>query len=40
MHVGGIFCDLANAFGCANDILLLKLHYYGVQGTMLDWFKS
>jgi hypothetical protein len=41
MHVGGIFCDLAKAFDCVNnDILLVKLHYYGIQGTEADWFRS
>jgi hypothetical protein len=35
------FCDLAKASYCVNpDILLQKLHYYGVQGITLDWFKS
>jgi hypothetical protein len=41
MHVGGIFCDLAKPFDCVNhEILLVKLHYYGIQGTEANWFRS
>jgi hypothetical protein len=41
MHVGGIYCDLAKAFGCVNhEILQAKLHFYGIQGTMFNWFRS
>jgi hypothetical protein len=37
MHVGGIFCDLAKAFNCVNhEILLAKLHYHGIQGTVVN----
>jgi hypothetical protein len=41
MHIGGMFCDLAKAFDCVNqEILLLKLQYYGIQGVNADWFRS
>jgi hypothetical protein len=41
MYVGGIFCDLAKAFDCVNhEILLAELHYYGIQGTVANWFRS
>jgi len=41
MHVGGIVCDLAKAFDCANhEILLAKLQFYGIWGVCEDWFRS
>jgi hypothetical protein len=41
MHVGGIFCDLTKPFDCVNHkILLAKLCYYGIQGTVANWFRS
>jgi hypothetical protein len=41
MHVGGIFCDLTKAFDCVNhEILLTKLHFYGIQGTAAECFRS
>jgi hypothetical protein len=41
IYVGGIFCDLAKAFDCANhEILLAKLQFYGIQGVTADWCRS
>jgi len=40
LHVGGIFCDISKAFDCVNhEILLTKLHFYGIQEITIDWFK-
>jgi hypothetical protein len=41
MHVGGISCDLAKSLDCVNqEILVAKLHYYGIQGTVANRFRS
>ena len=39
--VGGIFCDLENAFDCVNHrILVDKLHFYGIKGKFLALIQS
>jgi hypothetical protein len=41
MNVGGIFCDLAKALDYVNhEMLLNKLHFYGIQGVAAKWFRS
>jgi hypothetical protein len=41
MHAGGIFCDLAKALdSLKHEILLYKLHYFGIQGARANWFRS
>jgi len=40
MYVG-IFFDLEKFFCCKNhEILIAKLHFYGIQGVSEDWFRS
>ena len=37
----GVFCDLSKAFDTLNhDILLTKLHHYGIRNTEWKWFQS
>ena len=37
----GVFVDFQKAFNTVNhNILLKKLHYYGIRGITNDWFKS
>jgi hypothetical protein len=41
LHVGGIFCDLSKALNSVNHkTLLTKLHFYGIQGIAIQWFRS
>jgi hypothetical protein len=41
MYVGEIFCDLAKDFDCVNhEMLLAKLHFYGIQEITANWFRS
>ena len=41
MHDGEIFCRLAEELNCMNhEILLAKLHLYGIRGVSEDWFRS
>jgi hypothetical protein len=40
MHLEGTFCGLAKAFDWINQaILLVKLHFCGIQGGSADWFR-
>jgi hypothetical protein len=37
----GLFCDLTKVFDCVrHELLILKLEFYGVKGSILHWFKS
>jgi len=38
--VMGLFCDLTKAFGSVRrELLTLKLEFYGVKGSILNWLK-
>jgi len=37
----GLFCDLTVAFvSVRHELLILKLEFYGVKGSILNWLKS
>ena len=37
----GVFLDLSKAFGIIDhNILLYKLHHYGIRGLPYEWLKS
>jgi len=41
LYVGGIFCDFSKVSDCVNHkILFTKLHFNGIQGITIDWFRS
>ena len=41
LHAAALFLDLSKAFDTLNhDILLQKLHRYGIRGVCLDWFQD
>jgi hypothetical protein len=39
--VGGVFCDLKKAFNSVDhNILLLKIHFYGISGKFYNFIES
>jgi len=41
MYVGGFFCDITKVLDTMKrEILLAKLHFYGIRGVSEDWFRS
>ncbi len=37
----GLYVDLTKAFDTvSHEILLIKLHHYGIRGVVNSWFKS
>jgi hypothetical protein len=39
--IGGMFCDLENAFDCVNDFILLStLKFYGITGPAHNFITS
>ena len=40
-YSGGVFLDFQKAFDTANhEVLLKKLHHYGIRWIIIEWFKS
>jgi len=39
--VAGIVCSLAKVFDCVDhEVWLAEAHFYGIQGTDANWFRS